>query len=82
MGKTTPTTAVLLQQERAALSCFRNSLTKPYQRAFDTLWVYTSHYQMPCSCAAYPLPFYFYLLSILLQQQKILRELDAYIPKD
>ena len=81
MGKTTPTTAILLQQERVALSRYRRSLTKPYQRAFDTIWVYASHYQMPCTCANYVLPFHFYLLSILLHQQKILRKLPSSVPK-
>ncbi len=78
--ETTPTTAVIIQQEHKALKHYRRALTKPYQRAYDELWVFASYYQMPCTCADFPLPFYFCLLSILLQQQKILNQLQSSFP--
>ena len=77
MGKTTPTTSILLQRERRTLNRYRKTLTMPYRNAFDDLWVYASHYQMPCNCADFPLPFYFYMLSMLIHQQKTLARLEA-----
>jgi hypothetical protein len=43
MGKTVPTIAVIMQQEKAALKNFRAALPKNYQRAFDELWIYVAH---------------------------------------
>jgi len=74
MGRTTPTTGILIQYQRAALSSFRRALPKAYQREFDEMWAYVSKYQMPCNCADHPLPFYFYMISILIEQRK---RLDA-----
>ena len=72
MGRTTPTTGVLLQQHKAALTPFRRALPKTYQREFDEMWTYVSKYQMPCNYADYPLPFYFHMISILVEQRKML----------
>jgi hypothetical protein len=70
MGRTTPTTGDIMQKERSALNAFRRALPKAYQREFDEIWAYVSQYLMPCNCADYPLPFYIFMLSILLEQRK------------
>jgi hypothetical protein len=70
MGRTTPTTAVIMHKERSALSAYRRALPKAYRREFDEMWAYISHYLMPCTCADYPLSFYIFMLSILLEQRK------------
>ena len=72
MGRTTPTTGILIQQQKAALTPFRRALPKAYQREFDEMWVYVSKYQMPCNYADHPLPFYFYMVSMLMEQRKML----------
>ena len=75
MGRTTPTTSVLIQHHKADLSPFRRALPKAYQREYDEMWAYVSKYQMPCNYADHPLPFYFYMLSILMEQRKMIVEL-------
>ena len=75
MGRTTPTTGVLLQQHKAALSSFRSALPKTYQRELDEMWAYVSKYQMPCNCADHPLPFYFHMISMVLEQRKLIDEI-------
>jgi hypothetical protein len=38
--------------------------------------VYASHYQIPCNCADFTLPFNFYMLTILIHQQNVLALVD------
>ena len=70
MGRTIPTTGIILQREKALLKPYRKALTKTYQREFDEMWAMVSKYQMPCSYADHPLPFYLYMISILVEQRK------------
>ena len=70
MGRTIPTTGIILQREKALLKPYRKALTKTYQREFDEMWVMVSKYQMPCSYADHPLPIYLYMISILVEQRK------------
>ena len=74
MGRTTPTTGILIQQQKADLTPFRRALPKAYQREFDEMWAYVSKYQMPCNYADHPLPFYFHMISILVEQRKLINE--------
>ena len=79
MGKTTPTTSVLLHKERSELGRFRRALRKEDQQVFDELWTYVSHHMMACTVADHLLPFETFLLTMTLEQQKEIRRLKAMI---
>ena len=76
MGKTTPTYAVLMQQEKAALSRYRRALRKEDQQAFDALWVHVTRQMMACTQANHLLPMEIFLLTMLLEEHKEIQRLQ------
>jgi hypothetical protein len=79
MGKTTPTTAVLMQQEKAALSRYRRALRKEDQQAFDALWVHVTKHMMACTQANHLLPLETFLLTMLLEEHKEIQRLQRMV---
>lgn len=75
MGKTIPTTAGLMQQEKAALSRFRRALRKEDQRVFDAMWVHVTKHMMACTQADHLLPLEIFLFTMLMEEHKEIQRL-------
>ena len=75
MGKTIPTISGLLHKEKSELGRFRRALRKEDQLAFDELWASVSQHLMACNVADHLLPLEIFLLTMLLEEHKALRQL-------
>jgi hypothetical protein len=79
MGRTLPTTTVLIQQEEAAFSGFRRALRRSDQLALDDLFTSARQHLAAAQYAAHALPFEVFLLSMLLEEHKeVMRLRDGY----
>jgi hypothetical protein len=70
MGRTLPTSTVLIQQEEAAFSRFRRALRRADQLALDDLFTSARQHLAAAQYAAHALPFEVFLLSMLLEEHK------------
>jgi len=81
MGRTVPTFTMVLQQEIASWSKFRRGLRKEDQDALDELFR-AAHLQLAGSAyAARAIPFESVAMSMLLAQQRMIKELQQEIQK-
>ena len=70
MGRTLPTSTILIQQEEAAFSRFRRALRRSDQLALDDLFTSARQHLAAAQYAAHALPFEVFLLSMLLEEHK------------
>ena len=81
MGRTVPTFTMVLQQEIASWSKFRRGLRKEDQDALDELFR-AAHMQLAGSAyAARAIPFESVAMSMLLAQQRMIKELKEELEK-
>jgi hypothetical protein len=70
MGRTLPTSTILVQQEEAAFARFRRALRRSDQLALDDLFTSARQHLAAAQYAAHALPFEVFLLSMLLEEHK------------
>ncbi len=70
MGRTLPTTSILIQQEEQAFSRFRRALRRSDQVALDDLFTSARQHLAAAQYAAHALPFEVFMLSMLLEEHK------------
>ena len=81
MGRTVPTFTMVLQQEMESWSKFRRGLRKEDQDALDTLFR-AAHNQLASSAyAARPIPFESIAMSMLLAQQRMIKDLQQSVTR-
>ena len=76
MGRTVPTFTMVIQQEMESWSKFRRGLRKDDQEALDQLFREARMQLAGSAYAARPIPFESIAMSMLLAQQKMIRELE------
>jgi hypothetical protein len=76
MGRTVPTFTMVVQQEMESWSKFRRGLRKEDQDAFDDLFRAARLQLASSAYAARPIPFESVAMSMLLAQQRMIRELE------
>ena len=77
MGRTIPTFTRYLEEEMNTWKGFRRALSKEDRENFDRLFRYAKRHIAEASCAARPIPFDALVMSVLLEQQKEIRYLQA-----
>jgi hypothetical protein len=70
MGRTLPTSTILLQQEQDSFARFRRALRRSDQLALDDLFTSARQHLAAAQYAAHALPFEVTLLSMLLEEHK------------
>lgn len=70
MGRTLSTITQIFLQEEQALERFKHALRRADQRALDDLLVAARQHLAAASYAAYVLPVFLFLLSMLLEEHK------------
>ena len=70
MGRTLPTSSMLVQQEEAAFARFRRALRRSDQVALDDLFASAHQHLAAAQYAAHALPFEVFLLCMLLEEHK------------
>jgi hypothetical protein len=81
MGRTVPTFTMVVQQEMESWSKFRRGLRREDQEALDELFRAARLQLAGSAYAARPIPFESIAMSMLLAQQKLIRELQGRIAK-
>jgi hypothetical protein len=76
MGRTVPTFTMVLQQEMASWSKFRRGLRKEDQESLDELFRAARMQLASSAYAARPIPFESIAMSMLLAQQKMIKDLQ------
>jgi hypothetical protein len=76
MGRTVPTFTMVIQQEMESWSKFRRGLRKEDQDALDELFRAARLQLASSAYAARPIPFESIAMSMLLAQQRMIRELQ------
>lgn len=76
MGRTVRPFSQLLQAEYARWSKFRRALRKEDQIHFDTLFEYARLHVQAGVYASHPVPLASILMSIVLEQQKVIQRLE------
>ena len=76
MGRTVPTFTMSLEREMAAWSQYRRALRAEDQQVFDRLFALARQHLAESAAAARPVPFDAMLLSMLLEQQKRIEEME------
>ncbi len=79
MGRTVPTFTMVVQQEMESWSKFRRGLRKEDQEALDELFRAARLQLASSAYAARPIPFESIAMSMLLAQQRMIRELERRI---
>jgi len=79
MGRTVPTFTMVLQQEMESWSKFRRGLRKEDQERFDDLFRAARMQLASSAYAARAIPFESIVMSMLLAQQTMIRELEQRI---
>ncbi len=79
MGRTVPTFTMVVQQEMESWSKFRRGLRKEDQEALDELFRAARLQLASSAYAARPIPFECIAMSMLLAQQRMIRELERRI---
>ena len=75
MGRTLPTSSMLVQQEEAAFARFRRALRRSDQIALDDLFASAHQHLAAAQYAAHALPFEVFLLCMLLEEHKLVLRL-------
>lgn len=75
MGKTLPTISMLVQQEEQSFARFRRALRRSDQVALDDLFASAHQHLAAAQYAAHALPFEVLLLSMLLEEHKLVMRL-------
>lgn len=70
MGRTLPTSSMLIQQEEQSFARFRRALRRSDQVALDDLFAAAHQHLAAAQYAAHALPFEVFLLSMLLEEHK------------
>jgi hypothetical protein len=73
MGRTLPTSTVLIQQEEAAFSRFRRALRRSDQLALDDLFTSARQHLAAAQYAAHALPFEVFLSMLLEEHKEVMR---------
>ena len=76
MGRTVPTFTMVIQAEMETWSKFRRGLRKEDQEALDELFRAARLQLAGSAYAARPIPFESMVMSMLIMQQRIIRELQ------
>lgn len=76
MGRTVPTFTMVIQQEMQSWSKFRRGLRKEDQEALDELFRAARMQLAGSAYAARPIPFESIVMSMLMTQQRMIRELQ------
>ena len=76
MGRTVPTFTMVIQAEMETWSKFRRGLRKEDQEALDELFRAARLQLASSAYAARPIPFESMVMSMLIMQQRIIRELQ------
>ncbi len=76
MGRTLPTATDLLLQEQESFARFRRALRRSDQLALDDLFVSARQHLAATQYAAHALPFEVMLLSMLLEEHKLVMRLQ------
>ena len=76
MGRTVPTFTMVIQQEMASWSKFRRGLRKEDQESLDELFRAARMQLASSAYAARPIPFESIAMSMLLAQQKMIKDLQ------
>ena len=79
MGRTLATTNQLILNEIANFNNFRRALRAEDQKLFDKLFVAARQHTAAISMADHALPFESVLLAMLLEQQRHIDQLEAYL---
>lgn len=77
MGRTVPTFTMVIQQEMESWSKFRRGLRKEDQDALDELFRAARMQLASSAYAARPIPFESITMSMMVAQQRLIRELQA-----
>lgn len=77
MGRTLPAATQHFLKEQEAFARFRRALRRSDQRALDELFVAARQHLAAAAYAAHALPFEMLLLSMLLEEHKLVRRLSA-----
>jgi len=75
MGRTVPTFTMVIQQEMESWSKFRRGLRKEDQEALDELFRAARMQLAGSAYAARPIPFESIVMSMLIMQQRMIKEL-------
>ena len=78
MGRTVPTFTQVVQAEMETWSKFRRGLRKEDQEAFDELFRAARLQLASSAYAARPIPFESIIISMLIMQQRMLKELQRH----
>ena len=76
MGRTVPTFTMVIQQEMESWSKFRRGLRKEDQEALDDLFRAARMQLAGSAYAARPIPFESIVMSMLIMQQRMIKELQ------
>ncbi|MDH4068908.1 MAG: hypothetical protein OEV30_00635 [Ignavibacteria bacterium] len=76
MGRTVPTFTMVIQQEMQSWSKFRRGLRKEDQEALDELFRAARMQLAGSAYAVRPIPFESIVMSMLMTQQRMIRELQ------
>ncbi len=79
MGRTLPSAAQLFLQEQDSFNAFRRALRRSDQEALDELFASARCHLAAAAYAADALPFEVFLLSMLLEEHKQVRQLRQMI---
>ena len=79
MGRTVPTFTMVVQQEMESWSKFRRGLRREDQEALDELFRAARLQLASSAYAARPIPFESIIMSMLIAQQRMIRELERRI---
>jgi hypothetical protein len=82
MGRTVPTFTMVIQQEMESWSKFRRGLRKEDQEALDDLFRAARLQLAGSAYAARPIPFESIVMSMLMTQQRMIRDLQRQIGMD
>ena len=77
MGRTLPSFMQVIQSEQNAWSKFRRALRREDQAVFDTLFAAARYHAPACAYTSHPVPFEAMLLSMLIEERKIILQLEA-----
>jgi hypothetical protein len=79
MGRTVPTFTMVIQAEMESWSKFRRGLRKEDQEALDELFRAARLQLASSAYAARPIPFESMVMSMLIMQQRMIRELQRHL---
>ena len=82
MGRTVPTFTMVIQQEMASWSKFRRGLRKEDQEVLDELFRAARMQLAGSAYAARPIPFESIVMSMLMTQQRMIRDLQQRLGVD